>query len=235
MLQIAICDRSPEYAAILEEMLHDAKDIAVCAVEHYQSMRDFLQRLEEPRAFDVVYIDVTFDPDMGLLLSRELSRKMPATQIVFTSCYVAHAVDIADAPHIYFLLKPYEKERVRAALKKVNDLFLETKDRRLLLPVRGNAAVVLPLSQIIYFERMRRTTVVNCCSENYEISLKIAELEELLPMPQFSRPHNSYLVNLSYVEKIERFCLHLNNGEVLPISNQRRPLFREALETFFKF
>jgi len=234
MLQIVICDRSSEHAAQLEEIIHGTDGFAACTVEHYHNARDFLHRLEEPRGIDVVFIDVTFDPDAGLLLAREMNRKLPMVQIVFTSCYVAHAVDISDAPHIYFLVKPYEPARIQAALRKARNLMEDGKDRRFLLPTRGNSSIVLSQAQIIYFERMRRTTVVNCADANYETSLKLAELEELLPKPQFVRPHNSYLVNLAYAEKIERFCLHLSNGEVLPISNQRRPSFREGLEDFLK-
>ena len=234
MIQIAICDRSAEHALKLEALIRSLDGISVKGVEQFHNAREFLQRLDEPRTLDVVFIDVTFDLDAGLLLARELGRKHPSALIVFTSCYVAHAVDITGAPHVYFLVKPYEPERVRAAMEKAKQAIDAAKDQRILIPMRGNSAVVLSEKQIVYFERMRRTTVVNCVDGNYETALKLTELEELLPSLHFTRPHNSYLINLSYVRKIERFCLHLSNGEVLPISNQRRPLFREALEKYLQ-
>ena len=104
----------------------------------------------------------------------------------------------------------------------------------MLLHVRGGASIAVPFSDVIYFERMLRTTVVNCAGTAYETSLKLIELEGSLPGTQFSRPHNSYLVNLSHVRKIERFCLHLGTGDILPISNQRRPAFRSALEEYIQ-
>lgn len=232
MIQIAICDRSAEHALKLEALIRKIDGISIKGVEQFHNAREFLQRLDEPRMLDIVFIDVTFDPDAGLLLARELGRKQPSALIIFTSCYVAHAVDITGAPHVYFLVKPYEPERVRDAMEKAKASIDAARERRVLIPMRGNSAVVLSQNQIVYFERMRRTTVVNCCDGNYETGLKLSELEELLPSPQFTRPHNSYLINLAFVKKIERFCLHLNNGEVLPISNQRRPLFREALEEY---
>lgn len=234
MLQIAICDRSVEHAVHLESLIRGIEDASVSGIEHYQSPSEFIQALELLHIPDLVFLDVTFNPAGALKIAGELNRRFPAAQVIFMSCFVSHATDVSDAAHAYFLVKPFDPARLRAALAKVQATIEANKDRRLLLPIRGSAAIVLLLSQIVYFERMRRTTVVNCVDANLETGLKLTELETMLPTPQFTRPHNSYLVNLAYAKKIERFCLHLTNGEVLPISNQRRPLFREALETYLK-
>ena len=197
-----------------------------------------MKRLKEPRGLDADFFDVTFDSDKILSFAKEIGKWLPTAAVVFTSCYVAHAVEIVDAPHIYFLVKPYAADRVRTALEKVKkQSSASDRDYLLLLPMRGYGDVVLPRNRILYLERMHRITVVNCDDIKYETLLKLDQIEELLAAQpdaslHFSRPHNSYLVNLAYVEKIERFCLYLSNGEVLPISNQRRPGFRDDLAAF---
>lgn len=54
------------------------------------------------------------------------------------------------------------------------------------------------------------------------------DLQEQLPS-NFYRIHRSFCVNADYVAKIERYCVTLVTGEVLPIPKMRYTQIREAL------
>lgn len=54
------------------------------------------------------------------------------------------------------------------------------------------------------------------------------DLQEQLPS-NFYRIHRSFCVNVNYVAKIERYCVTLVTGEVLPIPKMRYTQIREAL------
>ncbi len=234
MLRIAICDDIPEHALELETAVRQLNLEIPLTMERYVSAASLLERIRTPVQFDVVMMDIELVNESGIRAAEEISRVSPATQIIFVSAYLARAVDIFETAHIYFLLKPIDPQRLKNALERALKKARDEQERILLLHVRGGASVTVPFSDVLYFERMLRTTVVNCAGTAYETPTKLAELEGSLPDAQFSRPHNSYLVNLAHVRKIERFCLHLGTGDILPISNQRRPAFRSALEEYIR-
>lgn len=104
--------------------------------------------------------------------------------------------------------------------------------KRILLPLRGGVQRIFLLSEILYFEREERITRIVTRSETVFTPLRLLELESHLPSQVFLRPHNSFLVNLYQVKRIERRTLFLMDGTCIPISNQRRAAFLDALHTF---
>lgn len=234
MFQIAICDAIPEHAAQLRHFILESHAVDPCVVECFSSAAALEQRVLSSYSFDIAFLDIEIGTESGIALAQSLNRISPTTQIVFVSAYLSHAVDIFYADHVYFLTKPIDRSRLLLALDKAKTRVRNSRESSILLPVRCNATAVLALSQILYFERMRRTTIANCIGMRHETALKLAALEEILPAELFSRPHNSYLVNLAHVRKIERFCLHLESGEILPISNRHRSVFRDDLTNYIQ-
>ena len=56
----------------------------------------------------------------------------------------------------------------------------------------------------------------------YTSHQKLTELqEELGEYPGFLLCHQSYLVNLEQVERLEDSCFHMKDGQVIPISRNR--------------
>lgn len=232
MLQIAICDDAPEHAEHLESMIRRQEAAADCQIERYPDSTALLERILSPAGFDVIFLDVGLSSGDSIAVAKRINRLLPRAQIIFISDDLSLAVDIFDAAHAYFLMKPVAPARLKCALDHAADNLRALGSRQILLPIRGSAGIVVNIANVNYFERMRRTTIV-CTKEcSSETNLKLNELEERLPPKLFARPHNSYLVNLSHVKKIERFCLHLDSGEILPVSNQRRPFFKEALAAY---
>lgn len=235
MLQIAICDDMPEHAERLEAMIRQEKIAEDCLIERYSDQNALIERIRAPFHYDIVFLDIDLVGESGIDVAKRVNALLPQTQIIFVSAYLSLAVDIFDAAHVYFLMKPVVPVRLRSALERALNNIRALSGKQILLPVRGNASIILNLADIIYFERMRRTTVICIKGGSSETTLKLDELESRLPEGAFARPHNSYLVNLAYVKKIERFCLHLESGEILPVSNLRRPVFKQALTTYIEF
>lgn len=232
MLQIAICDDILEHAERLESMIRAADILPNCIIERYSTASALIERIQASVQFDIIFLDIELVGENGIQVAKVINALMPDTQIIFVSAYLSLAIDIFDAVHVYFLMKPVIPARLNSALERAVDNIRNNKDKQILLPVRGSTTHVFNLSDIVYFERVRRTTVICAKVGNPETALKLSELEEQLPAGLFSRPHSSYLVNLSHVKKIDRFNLHMDNGELLPISNQRRPSFKTDIASY---
>ena len=61
---------------------------------------------------------------------------------------------------------------------------------------------------------------------------QINDLELTLSNYDFIRTHQSYLVNLEHVEKINNYSLYLSNGEEVPVTKSR---YSEVKETFLQY
>lgn len=233
MIRIAICDESLERIESTENLLQRQILEQARTIDCYQSGESLLEAMNG-KIYDVVFVRIGNTIENGVETACKINCQAPATQIVYIMSDLSQVSEIADTAYAYFLVEPIAPAKLARALEKIKKAMAEGKITHVLLPLRGGADCVFQLSQIVYFERMRRTTVINCTGSTQETMLRISELEQLLPDTAFARPHNSYLVNLSHVNKLERFCLHLDNAQIIPISNQKRSTFRQTLAEYYK-
>ena len=86
----------------------------------------------------------------------------------------------------------------------------------------NNEKIRIRLDQILYLERRIRITVVHLEETQLQIRDKLSDLMHLLPDREFSRCHNSFIVNLAKVKKKTGQTYLLENGEEIPISRKYR-------------
>ena len=57
--------------------------------------------------------------------------------------------------------------------------------------------------------------------QSFKNSFPLNKLEQQLPSSAFVRSHQSYLVNMGYIQSVARYQLTLSNGLTLPISQSK--------------
>ena len=230
MLRIALCDDVPAHSdalcALIRQVLPEECELTV------YSAPDALLSEVSSHAFDLFFLDVELGEESGIRLAAELNSIFPQAQIIFVTSNLANAVDVSDVNHAYFLVKPVDPEKLRAALDRVRRLLAQSVDRRIVIPLRGGGEAFVTIGDLLYCERIMRTTTLRCREEDLYTNLNLEALEAMLPGNLFARPHNSYLVNLMHVVRMDRMTVWLEGGASLSISNQRRNGFRQALSSF---
>lgn len=81
---------------------------------------------------------------------------------------------------------------------------------------------------MIYIQATDRDCILHMLNERKQVSRALKDLQGQLP-PNFYRIHRSFCVNSDYVAKIERYCVTLITGEVLPVPKMRYTQIREEL------
>lgn len=229
MFRIVACDDSPAQFAALEDAVRRALPDKEFEWEAFSSVADLFAAQAAGRTSDILLLDIRMPEQDGISVARECNRVSPATQIIFISAYTEYALDVYEAEHIYFLTKPVRQERLAAALSRAFERLKQARSARISLFVRGGAKRIVQLHEICFFERQNHVTHVALAKDAFETLMKLSEIEQMLPPDTFARPHNSYLVNLSQVRATTRYALTLRDGSELPISNQKRVSFMEAL------
>ncbi len=114
-------------------------------------------------------------------------------------------------------------QRKQISPPKLQNLFLhicsqsEEKNFKLFSFKNNSVFQNIPLLDIAYFEIKGRIAVVHYNGKTAEFYTTMNRLESILESKGFVRTQRSYLVNIRFIEKIERNSVYLVTEEVLPL------------------
>lgn len=174
-----------------------------------------LERITELKP-DLIFLDVQMPGLDGFGVLKSLSEP---PQIVFATAYDEYAIKAFEVHAADYLLKPINRTRLDEAMRRVrerlgrqpslgiDDLLakLEAREKRYLTQVpvhRGRQILVLPCSDILWFEVEYRLVFAHVDGERYMTNFTLRELEERLDPEVFFRAHKSRLVNLQHLKAI---------------------------------
>lgn len=92
--------------------------------------------------------------------------------------------------------------------------------------------VSLWTEDIIYVMTDRHKNIFHTTERDYGIYRKLDEIERELTDYNFVRVHQSYLVNMRYVEKISSYVMYLTTGEELSVPKSRYQNVKRAFITY---
>ena len=84
-------------------------------------------------------------------------------------------------------------------------------------------STTLDVNDIIYIETNKHKNLFVTKEGTYSIYRKMGELEEELSEYDFLRIHQSFLVNMRYIEKISSYVMTLTTGTQLSVPKARYP------------
>ncbi|MGB0888521.1 MAG: LytR/AlgR family response regulator transcription factor [Vicingaceae bacterium] len=188
---------------------------------------------------DIVFLDVQMPKLTGLELL-ELVEENP--HIIFTTAYDAYAIKAFDLNAVDYLLKPFSKERFNKALDKVFEKIEGTTktnnvtqlknhiaENKVLdkIVVKSNSNIhVIPLAEVIYIESEDDYVMIHTNKGKHLKHQTMKFYEQQLDANKFIRIHRSFIVNVSEINKIEKFGKEsyqvvLKNGAGLKVSRSR--------------
>jgi two-component system LytT family response regulator len=196
---------------------------------------------------DLVLLDIKMKDGTGFDLLRRLERRPFA--LIFLTAFEEYAVSAFRFSATDYLLKPIEPEELKQAIQKVRKvsgesaLEIETLLDNLNQSQSAHRKLVLKTSDSIHLVSPHE--IIRCeGSGNYTyfftethkkltISKPLKEYEDLLAPQQFMRVHQSHLVNLHHVEKIDKregTTLVMADGEVVPVAVRRKEALLNKLD-----
>lgn len=206
-----------ELACMLEES--GAVEV-IGACEDGEEALEFLRE----RPVDVVFLDIQMPTMDGLAAAREIMTLSDRPRVVFTTGFSEHAVKAFELEASDYLVKPYSKERLEKAIRKLQDYYggdEKTADLPPVgteiggkLPVWANGRLILLSTADIFFAKAagKRNTLIVARKGQFSTSTTLRELEGKLSKANFIRTHKSYLVN---AERIEEVVPWFNNTYLL--------------------
>ena len=232
MYNVAICDDTEEerlQAAEYAGRFFEREGIEV-HIDTYAAGRELL---ESGRKYDLYLLDVLMPEMSGIDAAQALAEDKDHPVVVFITSSLESAVEGYRVEAAGFILKPVEEESFWSTMERVVRRRLGVKKAVLSL-VHNRVNVELPLERLAWFEnRLHRVFVKLTDGEVLSVNQKLSELQLVLePHSQFLRCHQSYLVNLDYVDKLEDSCFYMRDGQMIPIS---RNFYKQSKNAYYHY
>lgn len=164
-------------------------------------------------------------------------------KVIFITAYEEFALKALKMGAVDYLLKPVDVEELKIALDKVKQLSVtEQKEQinvakqvwnnqedKLILSLQDSFQVV-DLNELMYCESDKGYTTFYCNDgKKHLVSKTLKEFEERLTKANFTRPHQSFMVNLKFIDKYDKSgVIHLKNGKKIPVSSRKKEQFVTA-------
>lgn len=175
---------------------------------------------------DLVFLDINMPDVTGM----ELIHMLPKDQkIIFTTAYSDYAIQSYEYNAVDYLLKPITFKRFLMAVQKAAQMIGEEKTVDEYLFARSDKKMIrVNIRDIIYFEALKEYVCIHTRNQRIITYKRMKELLEKLP-GQFTRIHNSYIINGDHITRVEGNYV-LVGDKNLPIGISYRDAFAEFIQ-----
>ena len=193
---------------------------------------------EERMEFDFLLLDIDFGKEHmnGMELARKIRQKDEHSSIIFITALKEYMNQGYDVRALHFLVKPLEEGRLWEVLDMAHSS-RQAKEKFILLELDGQVQRI-PVSQIVYAEAFSHSIVLHFLKNKehfyQEYKLDLKKLEHQLLGQDFFRCHRSYLIALSYVCRIGKGEVVLENNIHLPMGRTKEKKLYEAFLEYHK-
>lgn len=164
-------------------------------------------------------------------------------KVIFITAYEEYALKALKHGAVDYLLKPVDVDELQSALDKVKiksvkeqqvqiskakDVY-QSPNNKLILSLQDSLQVI-NLSELMYCESDKGYTTFYCLDGKKHMASKtLKEFEEQLLSNNFVRPHQSYIVNLEFIDKYDKSgIIYLKDGSNIPVSFRKKEHFLEV-------
>jgi two-component system, LytTR family, response regulator len=187
---------------------------------------------------ELIFLDVQMPALSGIEV---LSRIEQQPFIIFTTAFSQHAVSAFELGAVDYLLKPFGRTRLSAAMQRIRAAIGEPVGVGALerltgaissgpisrLFVRtGGSLVPLSITEVAWFEADGDYVIAHTARTRHALNLSLSRLEERLDPKRFARVHRAHIVNLDHVRAFKRDSrgnleAELASGQRVPVSRAR--------------
>ena len=225
-LSCIIVDDEPVARKILHEFIEQVPFLDLeDKFENAMKAEAFLKN----NAVDIIFLDIEMPKVSGLQLLQKLNIE---SMVILTTAFPRYALEGYELDIIDYLLKPFAFNRFLKAVQKAKDYYqMKHMASATLQPsyifIKSEKRIEkIELNDILYAESVGNYVSVYTAEKKILAYLNMKSLECQLPLNDFIKIHQSYLVNTSKIDAIE--------GNEIKIGSKSLPMSRNYREIVMK-
>ena len=227
MFRIIICEEDKIEAKKTQKYLNKiCKALDIKGEYHYfKTGEELLNYYSED--IRLVVLGINLGELTGMEVARRLRIIDPEVSIIFISVSTSYIQEGYEVNAKRYLIRPITEEEFIKQVKPCIEEVFEKKEEHIWIK-SGYSAYKVPVHNILYAETYGRKVHIHTKKKIYDTHISLGQIEKMLNMNQFFRCHRGYLVNLQYVEAIEKESLIIKQQEI-PVSRFKTKDVKQAL------
>ena len=223
MITAIAIDDEPKAIQVIKH--HISKLDTVSLMAHFYNAKEAIVFLKQ-NPVDLIFLDINMPNMSGLELLNELQIK---PQIIFTTAYAEFAIESYNYNAVDYLLKPFEFDRFQLAINKVEKRLENTKQYPDFFFIKdGFKTIKIEFGSILFIKGSGNYLDITTKDKVYSPRITFTEIVTKLPLSQFVRVHQSYMVNIENIDKIENNHVCIGSHQI-PISSRYKNMFFKHL------
>lgn len=195
---------------------------------------------------EILFLDIQLKDGSGFdVLNHFPEEKRP--KVIFTTAYDAYALDAFRYSAVNYLLKPIDKQELinsvtkALEIKKKEDMasvsilvdkMMNQKSEQMITVSGPSSTEYIKISDIIHIKAMGGySKIILKNGKSHTVSKVIKTYDNMLRDYEFFRVHQSHLINLRSVKKLNKgdHTIILENGDEISIARNRKDDFLKAM------
>lgn len=203
-MNVLICDDDNYVRKMLEKVVSENENVSkiFMASDGLEAVK-----VAGDNHIDLALLDIDMPNLDGIETAKILKKAAPDVEFVFITGYMEYAIDSFRVHPYDYILKPIDIDRLNEVLSEIGKNLRKTKEKetkeiKKFSVKKGQEMVLIPLDEILFFERANREVLLNTRDEAYRVNKTLMEIEKDLPSNIFLRTHKSFIVNKNKIKKI---------------------------------
>lgn len=235
MIRVAICEDEKINIVMLQKLLLEyGKDRKIeFDMSYYRSGK---RLVESSKEYHIAFLDVDM-PDMnGIETGKYLWKTNKKCKIIYITNFKNYREIAQNQIHSFaYLNKPVKKDLLFQQMDDlISNIVIVPEKEFIRFTTIEQGVIEKAPEEVLYFEYNNRKITMYCQNGVYQVKENIGQMAERMEKYDFAMPHQSFLVNLSYVSKIQKYEISLANGVVIPLAQKRSPLFRKMFMEYMQ-
>ncbi|CAD0219323.1 LytTR family DNA-binding domain-containing protein [Chryseobacterium sp. D764] len=220
-MNIIIIEDEFRAAKSLQNLISDLKpDSKILGI--YDSIETSIEGLKDVKP-DLIFMDIQLSDGLSFEIFKSVDITCP---VVFCTAFDQYMLDAFKSKGVDYVLKPFSKEDIAEALRKVDELkkFFQKNDlpdlelliqkinqpasagKSNFLVFKNQKYTTIPTEDIAYFYIHNEIThLVTFGKEQFSLSQPLGQVAEQVSDKQFFRVNRQYLVNFKAIKEMEHY------------------------------
>ena len=227
MVNIAICEDELIHRDEIRELLESNLKLHNVSYNIYEFKNGKELLRKYPNDLDILILDIKMDDMDGIEVARNIREFDEEVEIIFMTSYPEYMQKGYEVRAYRYLLKPIKEEDIRNNIISLIELLKVERSKYLCISTKDNIHRIA-INSIVYIETERPNLIINTISSSYKSKITMKDIETYLNEYNFFRCHNSYLINLKFVEEIQKNNV-IVKGKKIPLSRHKINYLKVAL------
>ena len=227
-INIAIVDDEAVWLDKIEnEVRKNVADFTV-DIDKYFNPEDLLNN---DKKYDIIFLDIMLNTTKdGLDVAKQYKYINFDSFIILVSSLKEYLADGFKVDAFRFIVKdkPKEAEDYREAIEKIVNL-MKSREQLVKFEIVRGGVVNIPVYNIKYIKNEDRNIEVHTIEDIFIAKGTVKKYEKILDTMNFVCTHESYLVNVEWIEDIKGEDVILKNNEKVALSRKQKKLVNEKM------